>query len=634
MNTKKTLLSFLFLALYGFVTLAQTAPPVNLTAVAGNYPNSVKLTWEYGSVTGTFVKFEVWKKDAALSDTSKLFRKIYTTTRKDFINGFLQSNVTYSYYVKAVVGNVASEPSNMVEYTYTPPVIAYGKISGLVVKDADNTPLVRARVQIFPVVAPTPGPGHQNNFATVMTDSNGFFTARVRTGTYYIYTGAFTYVGEYYDNAATRDLATQVVVADGDSLTFDIGLASVVPPVTHTVTGLVTDADGVTPLIASITAFKTNRVPGPHDHFGSYRTQTDSLGNFTLTIRENDTVVVYACPRNTTYKPEYFDSKATFDLADRIAVTADVANVNFTLDLKPVYANGISGIVLDSAGTTPLKGYVYVYQKQENGFYRGRKWAATDSVTGAYSFANLVPGQYLVLAFARDYKATYFRYDGEPTRDWRTADSVVVDEATVVTGINFNLRPWIRPTGGNSAVFGTVGQTAGGVVEGVLTYLQDANGTVVAASVSDPSGAYSFENLAAGSYSVVTNTLSFENSVVEGIDVSGDLNTSEVDVELSPNGVTSVKGSTIAPAEFSLSQNYPNPFNPSTVIKFAVPATANVTLSVYNVIGQKVATLVNEVKTAGSYEVSFNASALPSGLYIYKLETPNNTMTRKMMLLK
>jgi len=89
-----------------------------------------------------------------------------------------------------------------------------------------------------------------------------------------------------------------------------------------------------------------------------------------------------------------------------------------------------------------------------------------------------------------------------------------------------------------------------------------------------------------------------------------------------------------APKVFSLQQNYPNPFNPSTVIKYAVPSDGFVTLSVYNILGQKVASLVNQNVKAGSYEVKFNASNLSSGIYIYKLEAGSFNATKKMMLVK
>jgi len=83
-----------------------------------------------------------------------------------------------------------------------------------------------------------------------------------------------------------------------------------------------------------------------------------------------------------------------------------------------------------------------------------------------------------------------------------------------------------------------------------------------------------------------------------------------------------------------LYQNSPNPFNPSTKISFSLAETGKVNVSVYNVIGQKVADLVNQTMESGVHNVDFNASNLPSGLYIYRLETPNYSKTMKMMLLK
>ncbi len=92
-------------------------------------------------------------------------------------------------------------------------------------------------------------------------------------------------------------------------------------------------------------------------------------------------------------------------------------------------------------------------------------------------------------------------------------------------------------------------------------------------------------------------------------------------------------GSTL-PIEYNLSQNYPNPFNPSTVIRFAIPNESNVTIKVYSITGEMVATILNEVKTAGEYEVSFDATSLPTGVYIYKIEAGNFSSVKKMMLVK
>ena len=98
--------------------------------------------------------------------------------------------------------------------------------------------------------------------------------------------------------------------------------------------------------------------------------------------------------------------------------------------------------------------------------------------------------------------------------------------------------------------------------------------------------------------------------------------------------VTSVKQSTVLPNQYSLSPNYPNPFNPITTINYSLPKAGNVKLTVYNSIGSKVATLVNEYKPAGSYSVHFNASQLASGIYLYRLESGTYTAARKLILMK
>lgn len=87
-------------------------------------------------------------------------------------------------------------------------------------------------------------------------------------------------------------------------------------------------------------------------------------------------------------------------------------------------------------------------------------------------------------------------------------------------------------------------------------------------------------------------------------------------------------------SSFNLEQNYPNPFNPSTTIKYSVAERSNVTIKVYDMLGKEVASLVNTVKDAGSYEVNFSAQNLASGMYVYSITAGNFTSSKKMMLLK
>jgi len=86
--------------------------------------------------------------------------------------------------------------------------------------------------------------------------------------------------------------------------------------------------------------------------------------------------------------------------------------------------------------------------------------------------------------------------------------------------------------------------------------------------------------------------------------------------------------------EFSLKQNYPNPFNPTTNINYTLANSSHVTLSIYNSTGQKVTTLVNALKSNGSHSVTWNATQFASGLYLYRLNTPDGSTTRKMLLIK
>jgi hypothetical protein len=90
----------------------------------------------------------------------------------------------------------------------------------------------------------------------------------------------------------------------------------------------------------------------------------------------------------------------------------------------------------------------------------------------------------------------------------------------------------------------------------------------------------------------------------------------------------------LTPKEFSLSQNYPNPFNPNTLIKYQLPISSQVTLKVYDILGNEIETLVNAEKPVGFYEVEFNASKLSSGFYIYKITAGNFVSTKKMILIK
>jgi len=90
----------------------------------------------------------------------------------------------------------------------------------------------------------------------------------------------------------------------------------------------------------------------------------------------------------------------------------------------------------------------------------------------------------------------------------------------------------------------------------------------------------------------------------------------------------------IIPEYYELNQNYPNPFNPVTIINYQLPMTSDVNISIYNLLGQKVATLINERKQAGYHQVEWDATGFASGVYYYRMVAGNYVETRKMIYLK
>ena len=156
---------------------------------------------------------------------------------------------------------------------------------------------------------------------------------------------------------------------------------------------------------------------------------------------------------------------------------------------------------------------------------------------------------------------------------------------------------------------------ASGVVAGELV---DGSGTVVTYINSTNSNPFTLTATNPGNYIVNAGK-------------SGPLRWDSASVNIVITGV-SINSSN--PTSFMLYNNYPNPFNPTTIIKYSIPEVSFTSLIIYNELGKEVSTLINETKSAGTYEVEFNASNLSSGVYYYKLQAGTFTETKKMILAK
>ncbi len=117
--------------------------------------------------------------------------------------------------------------------------------------------------------------------------------------------------------------------------------------------------------------------------------------------------------------------------------------------------------------------------------------------------------------------------------------------------------------------------------------------------------------------------------------ISGDVSVYQPLLNLVENYPTAVNESTSnIPEKYELFQNYPNPFNPTTTITYSLPKNSFVTLTIYDLLGREVATLVNEEKHSGTYKVTWNAQNKPSGIYFYKITAGGYSKINKMILLK
>jgi hypothetical protein len=170
----------------------------------------------------------------------------------------------------------------------------------------------------------------------------------------------------------------------------------------------------------------------------------------------------------------------------------------------------------------------------------------------------------------------------------------------------------------NELIAGGNFTTAGGVS---ANYIAKWNGTVWAP-------------LSSGMNSSVYALTVYNNELIAGgnFTTAGGVSANFIAKWFSPFGVKSI--SSEIPKSFFLFQNYPNPFNPSTTIRFDIPKTLFITLTVYDVSGKEIETPVNEELRAGSYQVDFDGSNLSSGIYFYKLIADSYIVTKKMVLIK
>ncbi len=602
---------------------AQPDAPKNLTATQLTWDGYVYVQLNWQGTPGVHMNhtfYNVYRKEGAVSDSDS-FKKIYDRVpMESWADKFVRKGHTYTYFVTAQNKDGVSTSSDTVEISLDT-AITKAVVTGTLTNEKDNSAVVKGTLSFIPVV----GWG----MTTVKTDSLGNYKARLFPGKYILFARAYGFYPEYYDNVKYIFNATKLDFQSGDSVGISIALNPEIIPVKHMLSGTVQDSLG-NPLNAVVHVYSLKFNTRSHL---CYETRTDSVGAYSIPVLEGDTVVVYARSFDKDYYPEFYNDKATFLDADRIPVDGDINNIDFVLQHKMVYNNGITGLVKNSNDQV-VRSIIIAFRKGAFRDEHHKKYSTVTDSSGSYTFEHMYPGKYILFAVPQDgYKPTFFTYSGDQTYKWREADSVMVDTSGIVSGIDFTLQAF--QDSGAAVVHGKVKDNSGNDIDGAIVFAMDSNQQVYAYGVTDAKGNYTISGLVPGTYNITTDKFEYSGSSTNTVNLDYTQNYSaSASFTLTPESVTAVNDKPEVIQNYNLAQNYPNPFNPTTTIAFQIPSNSRVVLKIYNILGKEVATLVDGMKEAGKYNVTFNGSNLASGVYFYQLNAGNFVSTKKLILMK
>jgi len=450
------------------------------------------------------------------------------------------------------------------------------------------------------------------------------------------------YKAQFYNKTASRDSAILV------------DLSGVIPSIDFslldfegcTISGKVVRQDNGAPIgYSGIEIFDSN-------HNQSCFTIAANTGKYTTPRLAKGSYYIIAtgyCESNgwrKLYQTEYYLESANWEGATLLSLDNDLTNIDFTL----IEGMSISGHVRNFTTEDPIaEAQIFVYDQQWQIVGEGRS-----NQFGAYTVPDLTVGDYYVQAngkiymdmggygdFVVLYHPTYFE------EAYREQEALLVYVDKNVMGIDLTLSD-INSYRISGDVQSATDQQP---IAKMQIQLFDDNWRKVIECLTFPDGHYYLRGIQAGKYYVKATGNCFENDSLvhrfRTVYYPGTPDSSQakalilidihdhIDFSLNPYQVPVATRSVLcAPKIFQLQQNYPNPFNPTTTIEFDLPKSAFVTLKVYNLLGEEVATLVAEQRAAGIHKFNWDARGLASGVYLYRLEAGNFMQTKKLILMR
>ena len=602
------------------------------SAIAGNVSSSA----------GDPLEKALVRLQALIGDRPHFFKEVLTDENGNYIAsvlpGFYLVHASARGYLGEYYDNVRdyhdATPVQVFENTHTEGIDfvlnPLSTISGKVVDAATNKPIVGAPVSAFPemsVIHDPMRPAMEARYPLVAkTDSLGnYVIENVKPGKYYVRAEARGYLPEFWQEAehlsdATLIEITESTSASGIDFTLDFGGA---------ISGNVYTAEDSSALQGAVV--KIWSITGNAIH----RAVTDENGHYRLSGLRTGDYYVHAAAQG--YEGLFYDGVKNREDATLVHVEApnETKGIDFYLPKFQSRLGSIAGVITADADGAPIP-HAFVLAIP---IVPGQAHFDLTDPFGFYRINGLPPGNYVVLAWAPGYVGEFY----DNVRNWAQATPVTVVANTETGDINFGLATSPR---GPYRIAGRLRRAATNapVANGVI-YAFTADGQV-ASTVTNADGSYALDEMPAGSYKIMASTSESPTAFYGGtnaenassVEVGNGQSAENVDFNIEgTTGVDDTEG--VIPSTYGLEQNYPNPFNPETTIRYQLAGKSEVSLKVYNLLGQDVATLVNTTQEPGVYRVQWNGTnqlgqKVATGVYLFQLKAGDFIMTRKMVMMR
>ncbi|HEX9652472.1 MAG TPA: carboxypeptidase regulatory-like domain-containing protein [bacterium] len=552
------------------------------------------------------------------TDAAGEFQLEFTALR-DTTGNIQPTSFSHPLFLPQVLGVAIASGENVTGQVVTLfPVVLTFAVTGRVTS-LEGTPLTDVQSVVVELLEAS------GQVFTAFADPDGSYETEVNQGSYFVRAGAlfrsgkaFSRISKWFDNVDDLSDATLVEINSDRTINFSLRQLRV-----GSISGSVTDLATAQPLSQAF-VFLSSEVPSD-----SSENTTDENGNYTVSAFEG---TYFARAEKAGFVRLFYDNVQNLFAATPVVI--DESNLNVTgIDFALFTGDGsnsISGTVVDEATGVAIAGAEMVAMTADK-----KSFSAVTNDNGFYRIATLPDGEYYVCAYHEDYIPHFY---GTTAQRWEDATPIRLANGISVSGIDFGLQ----------ALQSFVGQISGttfagsSALSGALVSVFDQENVLVSADNSYYNGYFTISGLPTGEYTLLASKIGFNSITLPGkiaINLASTPVASGAIVQLESVTAVDEEDDPDVPSRFSLNPNYPNPFNPSTVIRFALPEAAVVEISVYDVLGRRVRTLLNELRPLGNHQISWDGrdehgAVVSSGILFYRIKAGQFSETKRMVLLR